>query len=132
MAHIEIFEKKVKEGLVRITQVSDSIELGFVESILHSEGIETTVNRGGSGSYLNVYAGFNFQGIDIFIHEEDYEKAKDILSNVEMEHSKDDEEYKALEEEYKASKEKKRRWILLTFIPIILFLGALIVSQIIK
>ncbi len=112
MSHIEVYDKVVKDGMIRITQVSDSIQLGFVESILESEGIDVTINRKGSGSYLNVYAGFNFQGIDVFIRESDYDRAKDILENVELEYDPNDPEYKALEEEYKLSRKRRTSIVL--------------------
>ncbi len=132
MSHIEVYDKEVKDGLVRITQVSDSVQLGFVESILESEGIDAVINRKGSGSYLNVYSGFNFQGIDVFIHESDYDKARDILENVELTHEEDDEEYKTLEAQYKASKKKHTSLLLAPVAIAIVAAGLALIISLIK
>lgn len=132
MSHIEVYDKEVKDGLVRITQVGDSIQLGFIESILESERIDVIINRKGSGSYLNVYSGFNFQGIDVFIRESDYDKAKDILENVELTHEEDDEEYKTLEEEYKASKKKHTNLLLAPVVIAIVAAGLALIINLIK
>lgn len=132
---LTLHDKKVnKEGFAVVANVADNIEFEMIKSLLNEEGIKILDKRSGSGSYLNVIHGFNYQGIDILVHESDYEKTADILiefSTAEFEGENIEENW---EEEVKESSDKRRKWFfnLYFIIPGIIMVIALLVSSLLN
>jgi len=79
---LKIHEKDVnKEGFTVITNSADNIEFEMIKSFLDEEGVKVLEKRSGSGAYLNVLGGFNYQGVDVLVHESDYDKAVDVINS---------------------------------------------------
>lgn len=79
-----IIEEDKYDNLVSIkylTSCNSNIEADLLCNRLNSVGILTEIRRKGSGSYLNITSGINFQGSDIYIKEDDYSKAIELLDS---------------------------------------------------
>ena len=69
-AHIEL----------RCIYTADSnMDTELILSLLNSNGIVTEIKRKGSGSYLNIATGINYQGTDIYVSEGDFDEAQNVL-----------------------------------------------------
>lgn len=99
--HVEVcsdcggpLEQKVtdqKEGLDHINEPMSLVHLVNVDSdmeaerlivLLASEGIVAIKKFKGTGSYLNIVAGVNYQGVDLYVAEDDFEDAQECLQPV--------------------------------------------------
>ena len=69
----------IKSKLRFLSTANSSIEADILLSLLNASGIYTDIRRKGSGAYLNIAYGINYQGTDIYVNEEDYIEARDIL-----------------------------------------------------
>lgn len=54
-------------------------EVNMVNSLLNENGILTEIKSEGMGSYLQIYSGVNYQGTEIYVLEEDYDKAQELI-----------------------------------------------------
>ena len=64
---------------VFLVNVVDEMEYNIIKSLLEVEGIVTLRKIPSTGQYMNVLFGSSYTGIDIFVMQDDYDKAKEIL-----------------------------------------------------
>lgn len=81
------------EDQVRLTNCSNNDEAHLLKSLLMSYGIQAAIQYDGTGSYLNILHGFNFQGANILVSEKNLEEAKEILRDFKYSHEDCTEEY---------------------------------------
>lgn len=65
--------------LVKLMSVEGDTDAEFNISLLKSTGIEVIKRFKGSGSYLNITQGRNYQGIDLYVLESDLQEARSII-----------------------------------------------------
>jgi len=64
---------------VFLVNVVDEMEYNIIKSLLEAEGIVTLRKIPSTGQYMNVLFGSSYTGIDIFVMQDDYDKAKEIM-----------------------------------------------------
>lgn len=62
-----------------IISTSDQIQTRMVENLLKEAGIPCISKYKGYGGYLKVYMGTSVYGIDTYVNDEDYDRAKEIV-----------------------------------------------------
>jgi hypothetical protein len=62
-----------------ILSTSDQIQTQMVENMLKEAGIPCFSKHQGYGGYLKVYMGSSVYGIDTYVNDEDYDRAKEIV-----------------------------------------------------
>ena len=79
---------------VKIYNASDSLEANRIIEILKENNITSYSIESGSGSYLAIQQGFSVFGQDIYVTEEDKEKAQEIINEFveELNNLEDDSE----------------------------------------
>ena len=65
---------------VKIYNAGDSLEANRIVEILKENDITAYSIESGSGSYLAIQQGFSVFGQDIYVTEEDKEKAQEIIN----------------------------------------------------
>lgn len=138
--HVEQVKELISKHMVFLINVRDACEADMLESLMNSNNIEVTRKYREAGSYLNVYMGNTVLGVDIYVLENDYEAAKELLE-IEQEDGVEEKDTEYVEEDMRFDKEaiinNKRRamkaWIILLFfvpgifIPILISIITLIV-----
>lgn len=78
--------KKEKDGNepVFLLTVNSSYQLGLVENILRSHDIPCLAQDRATGGYMRIYAGGSIFGTDIYVSPENQEKAKELLSVLDL------------------------------------------------
>lgn len=66
-------------------------EAEMIEAVLNDNQIEVIVRHDESGDYTMLYMGYSAYNIELYVAEEDYEKAKELLKDLNIE---DNEEVK--------------------------------------
>lgn len=74
-----------EEGLKKLAAVSDNFQLGIVTSLLKEHDIPFMLKDYGSGDCMRLYTGSSIFGSDIFVAEEDFEKADALLDGINFE-----------------------------------------------
>lgn len=64
---------------VKLIGVQSQLESDLLMEMLKAENIPSIRKLEGSGSYLNITMGFSAFGADIYVDEDDYERAKELL-----------------------------------------------------
>jgi len=62
-----------------ILSTSDQIQTRMAENLLKEAGIPCFTKYEGYGGYLKVYMGTTVYGIDTYVNDEDYDRAKEIV-----------------------------------------------------
>lgn len=70
---------KADEGVVLLTTVHDEVEKNLLCGILEEEEIPFLVKDRGSGEAVRILTGFSMFGCDIYVPEELFEKASELL-----------------------------------------------------
>lgn len=81
------------ESFIKLVNCSDNDEAHLLKSLLMSYGIQVNIQYDGTGSYLNIIHGFNFQGANILVPKENLEEAQEILRDFKYSHDDCYEEY---------------------------------------
>lgn len=68
---------------VKLTSVANEIEAKMLLSYLQSYGISCYKKDVKIGGYMNLYMGYSIFGEDIYVDEEDYDIAVDLLQSME-------------------------------------------------
>lgn len=68
-------EKDLKE----LITVYDGFNIGAVRGILEDSNIEYFSHSANGIDCLNIIEGFNLTGVTYYVHEKDFEKAKELL-----------------------------------------------------
>lgn len=72
-------KKKVKTTEEFLMTVANDTELSLVEGILRYEGIPFIKKYMNAGDYATLYLGFTNLGIEIYVSDEDLQKARDAI-----------------------------------------------------
>ncbi|MHB1452687.1 MAG: putative signal transducing protein [Saccharofermentanales bacterium] len=62
-----------------ILSTSDQMQTRMAENLLKEAGIPCFSKHQGYGGYLKVYMGTSVYGIDTYVNDEDYDRAKEIV-----------------------------------------------------
>ena len=57
------------------------VEVSYITSMLEEAGIFYRVSEEGSGNYMNILMGQSFAGQDIWVGEDDYDRAAEIVAS---------------------------------------------------
>ena len=76
-------EKDANEPVFLLT-VDSSYQLGMVENILSGHGIPCLAQDRATGGYMRIYAGGSIFGTDIYVSPDNLEKAKELLSVLDL------------------------------------------------
>lgn len=70
------------EGMkpVKVCSCADRVQADMITVTLNEQGIPAYSESKGSGDYMNIYMGTSMFGNDIYVNEEDVERAKEIIS----------------------------------------------------
>lgn len=68
---------------VKLVSVSSGIQAELVAGLLEELGIPVLQKNPGSGGYMQVCMGFSVYGTEIYVDEADYERAKEVLCELE-------------------------------------------------
>ena len=81
-------------------------EAEMIEAVLNDNQIEVIVRHDEFGDYSMLYMGFSAYNIELYVAEEDYEKAKELLNDLNIDINKDSKkvEQNTKNEKYKNSK----------------------------
>lgn len=118
-------EIEMRQSLVFLKNVSDDYQKDLIISFLETENISVIEKHEGIGQYLNIYSGKSYQGKNLYVLEENYERAKVLVESLQFKK----ETTKVLEEDYilEYNRKLKRRkqilqgFIFITFIAPLLF-----------
>jgi hypothetical protein len=64
---------------VKLTDVRSFVDAGSLEALLQSFDIPVLVKADGAGGYMEIYMGFNNFGVDIYVPNDEFERASEIL-----------------------------------------------------
>ena len=91
--YCEKHEELEYQDLVHLTDCSNNEEANLLISFLEANDITAQIRYEGSGSYLNIIHGVNFQGAVLFVAKETLTEAKEVLENFDYSYEVDLEEY---------------------------------------
>ena len=93
---------------VFLTTVIDDMKVEIIEEELKNEGIPVIKKHRGGGAYFNILMGRSMYGVDLYVSEESYDRAREILRDLGIINMKDG---STAEEEQKrnAAREKQKR-----------------------
>lgn len=84
----KVMDSKVdKEGSIKLMylkNVDSDFEAERLIVLLGSEGIPALKKFKGTGSYLNIVAAVNYQGVDIYVSETDIESARLLIEPMDV------------------------------------------------
>ena len=69
---------------VKLVNVSDQIEFGIIKGLLEMAEIPAVKKVGNLGGYAEIFTGISFEGIDVYVPEDRYEEAKEIIDTPEQ------------------------------------------------
>lgn len=64
---------------VKLVNVSDQIEFGLIKGLLEIAEIPAVKKVGNLGGYAEILTGISFEGIDVYVPEDRYEEARQII-----------------------------------------------------
>ncbi len=67
--------------MVWLTAVTSETDAGIVQELLAAADLPFYIVRRGAGGYLRVVMGSSVYGQDIYVREEDYDEAAELLNN---------------------------------------------------
>lgn len=105
---------------IKIKNVGNIHDANLVLSLLKEHNLQAYSKGVETGEYLQIYAGNNFYGYDIYVPEYEVEEAKQILRDIDQLDNEVDKEMEEMKKEY----EDRKQWYLyvlgiLVAIPII-------------
>jgi len=110
---LETYDKE--EHWVFLMNVLDETEMNVIKSILEPNNIPILAKHKGAGGYLSIYMGMTNFGIDLFVSENQLEKAKEITQSKSEEvfQQQTESSIDMLYEEDYSKCRKRRIWTLL-------------------
>lgn len=84
-------------------------EAEMIEALLNDNQIEVIVRHDETGDYTTLYMGFSAFNIELYVAEKDYEKAKELLEDLNLENTENLENAEAGEEAEQNLKNNKKR-----------------------
>jgi len=124
----------------KVYTANSNEEADLILSLLSANGIPTEVRRKGMGSYLNISAGLNYLGTDIYVSEGDYDhtrallEAEPDLSEMNVEEpvavAFDGDDFDLEAETYQSRRSNRMRWLLFIGwgIPVLFILGIRVIN----
>lgn len=76
-------EEKDTYNPVKLKSAANRVEAEMIGELLNNSGIPSYTKDLESGSYMNIYMGYSIFGTDIYVREEDLEKARQVLAGME-------------------------------------------------
>lgn len=67
---------------VKLKSVANNVEAELIINLLHNNNIECIKKSKESGDYMNIYMGYSIFGEDIYVNEDDYEAAIEVLNSL--------------------------------------------------
>lgn len=115
-------KNQINQSLVLLKNVSDDYEKDLVVSFLETENIVVIEKHEGIGQYLKIHSGQSYQGKNLYVLEEDYVRAKELVDSLKFKQQPSEEDY-VLEYNRKLKRRKKifQGIIFVTFIAPLLF-----------
>jgi len=107
---------------VKLASCSNNEETNLLISVLASYNIEASVQYEGSGSYLNIIHGVNFQGSDVMVAVGDLEEAQKVLKTFSYSHEIDEEDYEGKVLNSYSRKKRIVTWIIILLLILPLFI----------
>jgi len=109
---------------IKIISVSDKMQAEMIIEILQNNNIPAYGSEQGPGEYMNIYSGFSVFGTDIYVAEENAERAMGILKELEPE--EESEEIDKQEEKQKTKFYRNKAYVARMMIGIIVVTTVLI------
>lgn len=69
---------------IKLISVASAVEADMIVELLDNNGIANMKKQAGSGSYMNLYYGFSVYGAEIYVDELDYEKATELMKEINL------------------------------------------------
>ncbi|WMJ85590.1 putative signal transducing protein [Anaerocolumna sp. MB42-C2] len=69
---------------IKIKSVANDIDAELLINLLQNNNIPCFKKSKGAGGYMNIYMGYSIFGEDIYVDKEDYTRAMDILSELDL------------------------------------------------
>lgn len=83
--YLEQEEPEVYEEITKLCNVASLQEATMLKSLLGAYGIPVLNKSKGSGDYLQIVAGVNYQGVDIYVPVSSLDEAKKIMNEGRIE-----------------------------------------------
>ena len=80
--------KKLDDRLMFLADVTDDQEANHVENFLNSHNIGVIRKYKGTGAYTSIYMGMSSFSMSLFVLSTDYNRAKEILEDIESSKTK--------------------------------------------
>ncbi|GKX31955.1 hypothetical protein SH1V18_44350 [Vallitalea longa] len=119
-------EKFAEQKVERLINVASMYEANIIISLLKSYDIPALYKSKGSGEYLQVATGINYQGVDIYVPVESMEKAKEIIEQENKDNIDDNMLHETQQEKNEYNKRSNKIGLIILII-ILLFVGIPIV-----
>lgn len=94
---------------VKIYSAADKVEAGILMNLLEGNGISSFKQGTGSGGFMEIEYGFSIYGQDIYVDEQDAERAMELIQEVMRNVEVPDEIEEEAEEEEKAEIQYRKR-----------------------
>jgi hypothetical protein len=72
---------------IKLKSVANQIEAELILNLLRNNNIPCFKKSPGVGGYMNIYMGYSVYGEDIYVDEQDYQKALNLLKDIESDES---------------------------------------------
>lgn len=107
-----------------LTHVDTELELNMIKGLFDDHDITILVEKEGTGAYLAVHSGFNYQGSNVYVAKDDYEKSLELLGALEDIKPSDELDNEPWEQGYVEENVNKRRHfaVIAIIVPVIIFL----------
>lgn len=74
---------------LRHLKTTGAAEAEMIEALLNDNGIEVIIRHDESGDYTMLYMGYSAYNIGLYVAENDYKKAKELLKSLNIETAED-------------------------------------------
>ncbi len=70
-----------QENLTLLVSTNDRVQEMMIAGLLEDAQIPFLTRENGSGGYMKIYMGFSVFGSEIYVSQQDYERAKELLDS---------------------------------------------------
>lgn len=88
--------------IIKIYNARDDIEAGMIATALEEYGIYCHIMESGSGDWLKITQGFSIFGQDIYVKEQDVDKASAIIREIVCSYETEEAPFESIEAELEA------------------------------
>ncbi|MCQ2536730.1 MAG: DUF2007 domain-containing protein [Lachnospiraceae bacterium] len=88
--------------IIKIYNARDDIEAGMIAAALEEYGIYCHIMESGSGDWLKITQGFSVFGQDIYVKEQDADKASAIIQDIVRSYETEETPFESIEAELEA------------------------------